>query len=335
MNQEKQRNRILTLRTLIQWGFFICVALIGLRFGLFVSHFESGGTAPLVARPAGVDGFLPIGALVSLKQWVLTGSINSVHPAALVIFLSVLLMSLVAKKSFCSWLCPVGTVSEAAAKAGQRLFGRNFRVWRPLDVMLRGIKYLLLFFFVKVILIDMPLQAVEAFLDTPYWAVSDVKMLHLFTRMSVTTMAVLSVLALLSLLYRDFWCRYLCPYGALLGLASLLSPFKIRRDAAGCTGCEGCSRACPASLPIHQLKVVRSPECSGCLNCTAACPQKAVLGMAPPLVKQMLPAWVFPSLALLLFAAGIGLGMATGNWQTTLDSAAYSQLIPMVPYLEH
>jgi len=282
-----------------------------------------------------VDGFLPIGALVSLKQWLFSGTINPVHPAALVIFLAAVLMSLLAKKSFCTWLCPIGTVSEAAGKAGLRLLGRNFRIWRPLDVMLRSVKYLLLLFFIKVILIDMPLLAAEAFLGTPYWAVSDVKMLRFFTAMSGTTMAVLAILAVLSLLYTNFWCRYLCPYGALLGLASLLSPWKIRRNVSSCTGCGKCSASCPSHLPVHEREVIRSPECSGCLNCTAACPQKDALQMALPVPKRSLPAWAFPATVLLVFAGALGVGMATGNWHSSLNYDDYLRLIPMVPYLEH
>jgi polyferredoxin len=322
-----------TWRALVQWVFFFWVIFIGIRFGMFVRHFASGGATPFVSRPPGVEGFLPIGALISLKYWLVTGRVNSVHPAALVIFLSVLIMSLLAKKSFCSWLCPVGTLSEAVGKLGKRLFGRNFAIWRPLDLTLRGLKYLLLLFFVKLILVDMPAQALAAFLDAPYWAVSDVKMLYFFTRISVTALTVLATVMGLSFLYVNFWCRYLCPYGALLGLLSMLSPWKIRRDAATCTGCRSCSAACPAALPVHSGMLVRSAECSGCLNCVTNCPEKEVLRMAPPFRRRPLPAWVFPVTIVLFFFAGIGAGMATGNWRGSLGYADYLRLIPIAPYI--
>lgn len=323
------------IRSIVQWCFLVWVVGIGVRFGMFINAVKSGAVTPIVSRPAGVEGFLPIGALTSLKYWLVTGEIHPVHPAALVIFMTILLMSLLAKKSFCSWLCPVGTLSEGAYKLGGRLFGKSFKIWHWLDVVLRGIKYLLLLFFVKIILLDMPAAAVGSFLDAPYWAVSDIKMLYFFIGMSTTTIIVLAVLTALSLIYKNFWCRYLCPYGALLGLVSCLSPFKIRREATGCTGCQRCSAVCPANLAVHSLRSVSSPECTGCLNCVASCPEKDVLAMQPVFWKQSLPVWVYPAVVMLIFMAGISTGMVSGHWNSSLSYADYQQLLPLVPYLSH
>jgi polyferredoxin len=324
-----------TLRAIVQWCFMLWVVGIGIRFGMFVAAMERGVAAPLLSRPPGVEGFLPIGALASLKYWLVSGTIHPVHPAALVIFLAILLMSLMAKKSFCSWLCPVGTLSEGAYKLGRMLFGRNFRVWRWLDITLRGIKYLLLLLFVKFIILDMPLEALAGFLDAPYWAVSDVKMLHFFTRMSLITMVMLATLGALSLVYRYFWCRYLCPYGALLGLLSLVGPFKIRRNESGCIGCGRCSKVCPSALPVHSRKAVSSPECTGCLTCVSHCSERDVLGMRLGFIDRPLPLWVFPIVALLTFLAVIAVGMLSGHWRSSLSFADYRQLIPLAQYFNH
>jgi polyferredoxin len=332
---EHSKKSVSTIRTVVQWCFLVWVVGIGIRFGMFINSVESGATAPLVSRPPGVEGFLPIGALTSLKYWLVSGKIHPVHPAALVIFLAILLMSLFAKKSFCSWLCPVGAISERAHKLGRLLFGRNLQIPSWLDILLRGIKYLLLLMFVKLILLDMSAEALSKFLDDPYWAVSDVKMLHFFTRMSVTTMAVLASLTILSLVLKNFWCRYLCPYGALLGLASLVSPFKIRRNLVGCTGCQCCTAACPSGLAVHSCSAISSPECTGCLTCVVNCPEKNVLAMQPIFWKRPLPVWVYPAVVLLIFFTGIGTGMVSGNWYSSLSYADYQRLLPLVPYLSH
>jgi polyferredoxin len=324
-----------TIRTAVQWCFLFWVIGIGVRFGMYINAIESGATAPLFSRPPGVEGFLPIGALTSLKYWLVSGTIHPVHPAALVIFLSIVLMCLLAKKSFCSWLCPVGTLSEMVYKLGRLVFRQNFRIWLWLDLLLRGIKYLLLLLFAASILLGMSYEAIVKFLNAPYWAVSDVKMLHFFTKMSGTTMVVLAILTFLSFFYKMFWCRYLCPYGALLGLASIISPFKIRRDPAGCTGCQRCTAACPSSLGVHTSISVSSPECTGCLTCVAHCPEKNVLAMQPIFWTRPLSIWFFPSVVIVMFIAGIGTGMASGHWHSSLSYADYQRLIPLVRNLGH
>jgi polyferredoxin len=319
-------NRLTLLRQIIQWGFLVWILYLGLRFGLFVRYVESGGLGPVAQRPPGVEGFLPIGGLASLKLWLFTGTFDDKHPAALVLLVTFLLMSLLAKKSFCSWLCPVGTLSEFVGKIGKRLFGSNFTMWRWLDIPLRGLKYLLLAFFVKILLIDMSVFAIGDFLKSPYWALSDIKMWYFFIHISSLTLFSLGAIVTLSLLYKSFWCRYLCPYGALLGLLSMLSPFKIRRNVDSCTACQKCTQACPAQLAVHEKISIYNPECFGCLSCVDACPHDS-LAMTTSFTRKPLPRWVFPVVVLAIYTGGIMIGMLSGHWDSSLTLADYQQLM--------
>ena len=120
---------------------------IGARFYVFVRYYESGGQTAFVPRPPGVEGWLPIAGLMNLKHALLTGSIPEVHPAAMFLLVTFIAISFLARKAFCSWLCPVGTISEWLWEGGREIVGRNFQAPRRLDVPLRGLKYLLLGFF--------------------------------------------------------------------------------------------------------------------------------------------------------------------------------------------
>jgi hypothetical protein len=51
MNKQSIQKKVVLWRTLIQWGFLVWVAFVGIRFGMFVRHFESGGAAPFISRP--------------------------------------------------------------------------------------------------------------------------------------------------------------------------------------------------------------------------------------------------------------------------------------------
>ena len=124
--------------------------------------------------------------------------------------------------------------------------------------------------------------AVADFLDSPYNRVADVKMLYFFERLSPFAPEVLVGLVALSVVVPYSWCRYLCPYGALLGALSLLSPLKVTRHAPSCIDCSLCTKACPSRLPVARLARVSSDECFGCLSCVAACPVPRALRVETP-----------------------------------------------------
>jgi NAD-dependent dihydropyrimidine dehydrogenase PreA subunit len=131
--------------------------------------------------------------------------------------------------------------------------------------------------------------------------------------------------AVLSLLIPYFWCRYLCPYGALLGVVSLVSPLKITRHAPSCIDCGLCTRACPVQLPVHRLARVRSDECSACLSCVAACPVTRSLRVETPAPWRaaVRPA-VFALLVLAIFAGAIQTARVWGPWQNGITNAEYA-----------
>lgn len=322
---------------MVQWGFLAWCLLIGIQFGLFIAGFAGGGV-PTLGRPPSVEGFLPIGALISLRHWINTGAIHPAHPAAVVLLTTFLFMSLVGKKSFCSFICPVGTLSEQFWRGGKKLFGKNWRIWHPLDLLMRTTKYFLLYFFINIAFFQMPSRALGGFLNGAYWAIADVKMYYFFSRISAFALGVIIVLAFLSLPFKNFWCRYLCPYGALLGILSMASPWKIRRNEDTCINCGKCSRECPFHLPVDRKKVIRSAECTGCLTCASGCPvgpEVSALEMTLPRLNRSLPVWAYPLFVVLVFALGVGWGMATGNWETSLTMDNYRYLVPLADRIGH
>ena len=191
------------LRRGVQLLSLAVVALIGVQFAIWVGNMQQGVAGGV--RPPGVEGFLPISALLSLRHLFETGEFSRIHPAGLVIFSLAMLTGLLLKKAFCSWICPVGTLSEWLARAAHRVFGRRFKLPARIDRPLMILKYLLLAFFVHAVFFRMTPRAVALFLDSPYNKVADVKMLHFFTHMSTTTAVVLAALAVLSFLVPYFW----------------------------------------------------------------------------------------------------------------------------------
>jgi polyferredoxin len=322
-------SRVIGARRVVQVVFFVIVLVIGAQLALWAGA-HSAGRPPAVGRPAGVEGFLPISALMSLRLLLGGQGVHPVHPAGLAILLGILAMSLVLAKSFCSLLCPVGAVSEWLGRLGVRVLGRQYTLPRVLDVPLRGLKFVLLAFFVWATWAAMDLAGVRAFLDSPYNRVADVKMLLFFAHPGRLTIAVLGVLAVASVLVRDAWCRYLCPYGALLGLVGRLAPLKVTRDAATCIDCRACTRVCPARLQVHALVRVASVECTSCQDCVAACPVKGCLEVRPP--RWWRQGWAVRPVAavtvgVVVYLALCGAFRAAGMWHGAVTEAEYAEHI--------
>lgn len=321
-----RRRRIEWSRHFVQAGFLTMVLLIGWQFVRWVHGLEAGRVVG--ARPPGVEGFLPIAALLSLRHLLATGAAHPVHPAALVILLLAMGLGLLAKKAFCSWVCPVGTLSEMLAALSRRIFRRTLALPRFLDLPLRSLKYLLLAFFLHAVFVQMSAQSVTDFLDSPYNRLADVKLLYFFERLSPVGWKVLLALAGLSVLVPYSWCRYLCPYGALLGALSLLSPLKVTRDAASCIDCGLCTKACPSRLPVARLSRVRSDECFACLSCVAACPVTRALRVETPAPwRRALRPAAFALLVSGLFVSGTLLARAASLWDNSITNQEYARRI--------
>ncbi len=327
------KDRSQLLRRSIQFAFLALNLWLGYEFLLFVRHFEVSG-APAYPRPAGIEGWLPIAGLMNVKYWITTGMAPFAHPAAAVLIATFFAISLLMRKAFCSWLCPVGTISEWFWRLGRETFKRNFVLPRWLDIGLRSLKYVLLGLFGWVVL-AMPARAVAEFLESPYGIVADVKMLNFFRYMTTTTAIVLGVLAVASMFVKNFWCRYLCPYGALMGLGSLLSPLRIKREPAKCIDCAKCAKACPSQLPVDVLVQIRSAECLGCMECVAACPAEGALDMKVVRAGFRVKPWMIATGCAVVFFGLVGLAKLTGHWDTAVADGIYREFVPKAHEFSH
>lgn len=314
------------LRIVIQFCFLVFMLWLGLRFYQFVSYVRFGGSTAFVPRPDGVEGFLPISGLLGSAFWIKGGGINSIHPAAIVIFLTALIVAFLLRRSFCSWICPVATISELAWKSGFKLFKRNPRLPHWLDVMLRFLKYLLMAFFIYSIAIVMSPGAMDAFIQSDYHKVADVRMLDFFLHISPFALGVFLFLLVLSVVLRNPFCRYLCPYGALLGLIAMFSPIRVTRNTDRCVSCGICSQVCPTYIDVMHKKSVVSPECIGCWRCVSHCRFNQALSMRAA-GRFYVPGIVFAILLIFAFWGGTALGKWGGHWHTSLSLQEYARLL--------
>lgn len=311
-------------RFALQAVFAALTIAIGFEFYRFAASIQDGGA--LTRRPPGVDGFLPISSLMSLRLFAVTGDIHPAHPAGLFIFAAIVLMSFAIGKSFCGWLCPVGFLSELLYKA-RKFFSPSSKApasW--LDYTLGVAKYLILAFFVFIIFFAMNTAALKTFLDGDYNKISDLRMYYFFARITPLAAFITASLFLLSYFIPYFWCRYLCPYGALLGLVSLAGPVKIERSAEKCTNCGHCTAACPQRIAVSKAVRVFSDECTSCALCLDVCPAPGALEMRLRGTALKIKSRLIPLLVTAIFCLITGLAMLSGNWKSNVSDEDYRRL---------
>ncbi len=248
--------------------------LIGMT-AIVTAHMKARGSG----RWAGVDFLCPFGGLETLYS-LLAGQGFLRHTAAssLILLIGTLAMTLVYRRSFCGIICPLGALQGIFGAAGRRLFGRRFAVPRGVDHVARYLKYVVLAVFAV-----WTWQAAELVLR-PYdpwvaWA-------HLTSGNLLTTYLIGFVVLIISLagslVYDRFFCKYLCPAGALLALFSRASVLNIRRDTGACIDCGRCDQACMMNVTVATEDVVTSAECISCNECVNACPVAGALEVAAP-----------------------------------------------------
>ncbi len=325
-------------RSIIQILFILLVFWIGIEFYLFIGYLESGGNTTFYDRPPGVDSFLPISSLMSIYYWILTGTLHQAHPAGFFILLAVIALSWIFGKSFCSWICPIGTLSEYIADFGdwvqKKLFKRILYIPKWLDFPLRSLKYLLFGFFAKAIF-TMSALTLNTFLSSSYNIVSDLKMYYFFAEISRFSLIVIGILFIFSIFIRGFWCRYLCPYGALVGILSLLSPNKITRKTESCIDCSKCTIVCPARIKVDKVKTVISDECTTCLSCIDVCPVKDTLQLSNLVSKKKVKKIFVAYGIIAIFLLITGIGVISDNWQNSVTSEEYLEHYQKLEKIDH
>lgn len=273
-----------------------------------------------------VKKFLDLDPLIPLTSILAAHGIPSGLPKALFWSLLTVALTLLFGRLFCGWVCPMGTVHHAVGWLKKRKVkeaieaGRYSPAQRWKYLILVGLLVSSLFTLQIIGLLD-PLcllirstaisinpainYLIRGLFDTLYyteqswitvWSESIYNVLkdyylsfnqpH-FRQSLVIGLIFLSIL-LLNLRKNRFWCRYICPLGALLGLFSGISLLRLRVNDK-CTKCHLCQVNCPGAFEGEKELQWRASECTICWNCISECPQKAIEIAFPGLKKRKEP----------------------------------------------
>ena len=280
---------------------FASVALTGDGFDA-----KNSATVPLP-----VEAFLNIDPFNALIIFLTTFSI----PQTLLWSLIIVFITIFTGRGFCGWICPMGSINHAvseykpsltaakkikinspkpAAKIKYLLFlslvtsaffgSAAAGIFDPISMLTRGVSLTVLpvINFFGEMFTNTALKtgspAIKKSANIVYNFADGILFHHSGL---IATSGIMISLFFIAILVSNrfiprFWCRYLCPLGALLGLLSRFSLLELKKDSAKCINCKKCEQFCSlAASPIPGTKWERA-ECDLCMNCVAVCEHNAL-----------------------------------------------------------
>ena len=300
-----QKLKINPYRLFFQLAIFALLGYMGVRFFVDINYFPD------------YEAYCPFGGIQALSSYFVNNSLAcSMTSAQIVMGIVLILVIVIVSKLFCSFICPIGALSEWIGKLGEK-YKVRYTISGIGDKLLRSLKYILLF-----ITVYFTVTSSELFCKKfdPYYAVvsgfnSDVSI--------IVAIAAIALVIVGSFYIRLFWCKYICPVGALsnifrffmlfilitgvyitllffgvhIGFVWLLAslcitafalelmsienkvyPFlKITRNTETCTNCKLCTKACPQAIDVASQKTVKHIDCNMCGDCIQVCPEKNTL----------------------------------------------------------
>jgi polyferredoxin len=260
----------------------------------------------------------PVKIFLDFDPLILITTLLSAHSAASAFYFSIItiILTLILGRVFCGWICPLGTLNNITGSLRKQQSNTPSRDWHR-------VKYYILIFLLVSSLFTLQLAgimdpisllirslsvsiyplfnyAVRAFFDTLYYLnipgiVNISEAVYSILKQSVLSfhqpyfkqsafIGIIFIFILgLNFVEKRFWCKYLCPLGALLGILSRFSILK-RSISEGCTSCGACASACQGGAAPDKIGKWKDTECLYCFNCDDVCPQNAVsFDFHPPL----------------------------------------------------
>jgi polyferredoxin len=306
MTQSSLRRVRLALQILF---FLLFVALLARTE--FSGSLQAGG-AGVQRLPYPVSIFLEVNPLVALATALSSGSMYRRLAWCLVILVPTFALG----RFFCGWVCPLGTLNhffgswKSEKKRGAKLIASNrYQKWQATKYYVLAVALALAVFgSVAVLLLDPISLVVRSFAtvvlpgvhaavtaitgalynsaipgsrraaDVLQFAAAHTLLGFRQPRFQqvVTIGLVFGAILFLNLRITRFWCRALCPLGALLGLASRWSLLRLSKNDAQCDTCNRCLLHCQGGDDPIPGAIWRKAECHLCFNCVGDCPQHAL-----------------------------------------------------------
>ncbi len=198
----------------------------------------------------------------------MSGLLVTLFPTVLLV-----VMTLLFGRIFCGFMCAFGSMGDALNYLGKKVFKIEFNVSENADHILKWIKYVVLIEVITIWVLGMNIPEGANPWDVFGALVSFPPNFSYATGVGIIGLILLLVIVFASLFIERFFCRYICPMGALFSLVSKVKFLKVKKDRNVCGSCKYCTGNCKMGEPLYKTDKVTSGECVGCMQCVSQCPK--------------------------------------------------------------
>ena len=200
------------------------------------------------------------------------------------IMVAVLSITILFGRFFCGFICTFGAMGDLLYYLSGFVLKKHPNINQKVDAALKYVKYVILFALVAFVWI-LGVSLNENY--NPWYIFGIYSNLSAWTSMDAWISVggvLLLIIIVVSFFFERFFCRYLCPLGALLSILSKVRLFRIYKSAERCVGCNLCDKKCSMSIHVSAYEMVKSGECINCMKCVDVCPTRAISSNAQPVV---------------------------------------------------
>ncbi|MBU3100468.1 MULTISPECIES: FMN-binding protein [Clostridium] len=214
---------------------------------------------------------LAFSELKSIYTMIIKGNFNFITAfPTLIEFTTVIIVTIFFGRFFCGWVCAFGTYNDFIYLLSKKVFKINFKVNEKVDKVLKYVKYVVLLLLVIVVW-TMGSKVLDT--TSPWDAFAQITNFPQVLFDYTIGVALLLLITIGALFVERFFCRYLCPLGAVFNILSRIGILKIKKPTDKCGKCRLCTNNCSMGLSLYKAQSVCGGDCINCFKCIEACPR--------------------------------------------------------------
>lgn len=211
--------------------------------------------------------FSQIGTVVSA---IIKGNGNeSIIIINLLLPLSLIILTIIFGRFFCGWICSFGAMNDLLYYISKKLFKVKIVIPEKTEKYFKLLKYLVLLYIIVVFWI----LSINIGGLNPWKVFANIIKFPPIAAVFSIGFILLIFIIIGSMLIERFFCRYLCPLGAIFAIFSKVKLVNISKERANCGNCKACTVKCSMGLALYKEDKVKELDCINCLKCIDVCPK--------------------------------------------------------------